>query len=215
VISGSFKGLKFSQRFPTKPMLLGVWEKELSFVWETLEDKRNIIDVGAAEGFYAVGLAKKYPQKKIIAFEMDSNSRRMLKIIANDNSVSNLTIHGKCEFEDLAQLGQKLENSLIIMDCEGYETQLLKMNNSTIFYKSDILVEMHEMYRPGCTQTIKKRFADTHRISEILGQERVINDWPKELNFIRLLFPKKEILHFMDEGRPYPMNWLLMKPKST
>ena len=133
VISGPFKGLKMRQKFPTKPMLLGIWEKELSFVWETLEDKRNIIDVGAAEGFYAVGLAKKYPQKKIIAFEMDSNSRRMLKIIANDNSVSNITIYGKCEYEDLAQLGQKLENSIIIMDCEGYETQLLKMNNSKIF----------------------------------------------------------------------------------
>ena len=70
IISGPFKGLKFSQRFPTKPMLIGVWEKEISFIWDSLQEFKYIIDVGAAEGFYAVGLARKYPDKIIYAFEM-------------------------------------------------------------------------------------------------------------------------------------------------
>ena len=59
VLSGPFKGLKMRQKFPTKPMLLGVWEKELSFIWDSLGNQRFIVDVGAAEGFYAVGLAQK------------------------------------------------------------------------------------------------------------------------------------------------------------
>jgi hypothetical protein len=59
VVSGPFRGLKMKQKSPTKPMLLGVWEKELSFIWDSLDNLRFIVDVGAAEGFYAVGLARK------------------------------------------------------------------------------------------------------------------------------------------------------------
>lgn len=215
VISGPFKGLKMKQKFPTKPMLLGVWEKELSFIWETLNDMRNIIDVGAAEGFYAVGLAKKYPRKNIIAFEMNSKSRKTLEMIAKDNSVSNIKIYGKCEFENLAKLRKKLYGAIIIIDCEGYEIQLLEVKKLSIFEKTHILVEMHEMYQPGCTKILKTRFANTHHISEIKGQHRSICDWPNELKFIRPFFPRNDLLNFMDEGRPYPMNWLFMKPKSS
>ena len=214
VLSGPFKGLKMRQKFPTKPMLLGVWEKELSFIWDSLGNQRFIVDVGAAEGFYAVGLAQKYPEKKIIAFEMNPSSKHLLEMIAEDNAVSNLETHGKCEYEDLAKLGGKLENSIIIMDCEGYEIQLLEVNKSSIFKKTHILVELHEMYEIGCTDILKNRFSDSHQISEIEGQCRSIEDWPNQLNFLRPFFPNKILLHFMDEGRPYPMNWLYMKPKS-
>lgn len=101
------------------------------------------------------------------------------------------------------------------MDCKGYETQLLKMINPTILNKSDILVEMHQMYRPGCTQTLKERFSSTHVIEEIKGHHRSINDWPKKIKLLRYLYPTELLLDFMDEGRPYPMNWFYMKPKTT
>lgn len=195
-------------------MLLGVWEKELSFIWDSLGSQRFIIDVGAAEGFYAVGLAQKYPDKKIIAFEMNPSSKQLLEMIAKDNSVTNLEIHGKCEYEDLAKLGEKLDGSIIIMDCEGYEIHLLEGSKPSIFQKTHILVELHEMYELGCTDILKNRFEETHQISEIEGQYRKIEDWPNELYFLRPFFPNKILLHFMDEGRPYPMNWLYMKPKS-
>ncbi|MDC3282903.1 hypothetical protein OAU80_02395 [Opitutales bacterium] len=203
------------QKFPTKPMLLGVWEKELSFIWDSLENHEFIIDVGAAEGFYAVGLARKYPNKKIIAFEMNPTSKILLEKTIKDNSVKNLEVFGKCEYQDLSKIYNKLRNSFIIMDCEGHELELLKNSEPSIFKKTHILVELHEMYAVGCTNILKRRFADTHQVSEIEGQHRSLSDWPSELSFLRFLFPQKLLLHFMDEGRPHPMNWLYMKPKSS
>ena len=215
VQSGPFEGLIMKQKSPTKPMLLGVWEKELSFIWDSLENLKTIIDVGAAEGFYAVGLAKKYPKKQIIAFEMDPRTKVLLERTATHNSVKNLETHGKCEYENLVKLGDKLQNSFIIMDCEGYEIELLRFSKTSIFQNAHILVELHEMYAAGCTDILKRRFADTHQVSEIKGQERNLSDWPNKLWLLRFLFPRSIILHFMDEGRPYPMNWLYMIPKSS
>jgi hypothetical protein len=214
ILSGPFRGLKMMQTLPTKPMLLGVWEKELSFIWDSLDNLRLIVDVGAAEGFYAVGLARKYPKKKVIAFEMNPSSKNLLEKVAEDNSITNLETHGKCEYEDLVKYGGELEGSIIIMDCEGYEVQLLQVNNPSIFKKTHILVELHEMYEIGCTEILKNRFASSHQISEIKGQSRKLEDWPNQLSLLTLFFPKKTLLHFMDEGRPYPMNWLYMKPNS-
>ena len=215
VLSGPFQGLIMKQKFPTKPMLLGVWEKELSFIWDSLENHEFIIDVGAAEGFYAVGLARKYPNKKIIAFEMNPTSKILLEKTIKNNSVKNLEVFGKCEYQDLSKIHNKLQNSFIVMDCEGHELELLKNSEPSIFKKTHILVELHEMYAVGCTNILKSRFADTHQVSEIEGQHRSLSDWPSELSFLRFLFPQKLLLHFMDEGRPHPMNWLYMKPKSS
>jgi len=213
VISGPFKGLRLPQKSPTKPMLLGVWEKELSFIWDSLQKPIYIIDVGAAEGYYAVGLAKKFPEKKIIAFEMSSQNKILLQNTIRENSVNNVEVYGKCEFSNLNSLGLKLDNSILIMDCEGYEIELLKNFETQIFHKTQILVELHEMYAPGCTLELKKRFKHSHKIKEIKGEHREINDWPSKLNFLRFIFPEKLLLLFMDEGRPYPMNWLYMSPK--
>ena len=69
-----------------------------------------------------------------------------------------------------------------------------------------MVVELHEMYAPGCTYELKERFSSTHIIQEIMGKHRNINDWPKELKFLKYLYPNELLLNFMDEGRPYPMN---------
>ena len=215
VVSGPFRGLKLNQRFPTKPMLLGVWEKEISFIWNSLEDFKCIIDIGAAEGFYAVGIARKYPDKQIYAYEMNPCTKTLLEEVISDNLVKNIAVRGKCEYEDLRNLGVKLDNSLIIMDCEGYELELLNELSPSILKNAHMLVELHEMYAAGCTNILKSRFADTHQVSEIEGQHRSLSDWPNQVKLLRYLFPKELLLDFMDEGRPYPMNWLYMKPMSS
>jgi hypothetical protein len=213
VISGPFKGLKFRQRFPTKPMLLGVWEKEISFIWDSLQDFKYIIDIGAAEGYYAVGLAKRYPDPIVYAFEMKLSTQRLLQKVISDNLIKNIEIRGKCEYKDLLDFGAKLDDSLIVMDCEGYEMELLNDDSTSILNNTTLVVELHEMYAPGCTHELKKRFSSTHYVKEIKGKHRNVNDWPPELKILKYLFPTSLLLHFMDEGRPYPMNWLYMQPR--
>jgi len=49
--------------------LLGTYEKELQDAIRALEKKRfgRIINVGAAEGYYAVGLARNFPNVPVVA----------------------------------------------------------------------------------------------------------------------------------------------------
>jgi predicted O-methyltransferase YrrM len=59
------------------PKLLGVYERELHDVLENLIawGPDLVIDAGAAEGYYAVGLARRLPQSRIMAFEMEEGGR--------------------------------------------------------------------------------------------------------------------------------------------
>ncbi len=55
------------------PYLLGVYESELDDAWQTVfrGSYVQIVDIGSKFGYYAVGLAKKYPDASVIAFDTD------------------------------------------------------------------------------------------------------------------------------------------------
>jgi len=59
------------------PKLVGSYEAELHGVIEELigRDYRTIIDIGSAEGYYVVGLARRCPAARIYAFDMDRLGR--------------------------------------------------------------------------------------------------------------------------------------------
>ena len=77
VLSGPFKGMRYPLRSSGQggllPKLLGTYERELSPAIERLISDRPtlVVNVGAAEGYYAVGLALRAPQAQVIAFEME------------------------------------------------------------------------------------------------------------------------------------------------
>ena len=52
-------------------MLLGTWELELTEIWERIlaNDYSLMVDVGAAEGYYAVGMNLRKPNAEVIAYE--------------------------------------------------------------------------------------------------------------------------------------------------
>src|ERR1700722_2566319 len=73
VRTGPFAGMRYgsvSVGSAYIPKLLGIYERELSSFIEAACLKRPdlIVDVGAAEGYYAVGLAVRNPTAKVIAF---------------------------------------------------------------------------------------------------------------------------------------------------
>src|SRR5262245_40199813 len=81
--SGPFKGMKYGNRSVGSafiPKLIGIYEREL---WDVVEDAcamtpSLVIDIGAAEGYYAVGLAMRLPFTRVIAFEESESGQRAL-----------------------------------------------------------------------------------------------------------------------------------------
>ena len=79
VAGGPFQGLRYireSVGSAWAPKMLGTYEKELWPVVDVLIRRRPrwIVDVGAAEGYYAVGLAMRLGAAQVVAFEADEGS---------------------------------------------------------------------------------------------------------------------------------------------
>src|SRR5438132_1427624 len=72
VIIGPFAGMRILDQNPFLPYLLGTYELELHSVLERLLERNwdRIIDIGAAEGYYAIGLSMRCPDAQCIAFEI-------------------------------------------------------------------------------------------------------------------------------------------------
>ena len=82
VISGIFKGMKYvksSYGSCYMPKILGIYEREISeALINALQNSDLFINVGAAEGYYAVGAGLKFPELKVIAYEEALIARQLL-----------------------------------------------------------------------------------------------------------------------------------------
>src|SRR5437660_11467263 len=80
VRQGPFAGMRYIDRAIGSaylPKLLGTYECELAAIIEEVcaRGPRLIIDLGAAEGYYAVGLALRNPQARVVGFEQLETGR--------------------------------------------------------------------------------------------------------------------------------------------
>lgn len=197
-------------------MLLGTWELELEQqIFKLLANKpKKIFCIGAAEGYYAVGFASKLHASKVYAFEIQQQYRHFLHNLSATNNCTNIEVHGECTPKILQHhLAKDSSSTFIICDIEGGEIELLDLNEVPALKKASILVEIHEMYVTDCEKVLIEQFKNTHSFTVIQGRKRTLQDLPKKLSFLRCISSSTKILSLMDEGRPYPMNWLYLEPK--
>jgi hypothetical protein len=194
--------------------LLGVYERELRPIVEAITalEPARIVDIGAAEGYYAVGLALRNPRTTVIAYEQTAEGRDLLTGMAALNGVTDrLNIYGRCEPEDLrVQLGSP-GRTVVICDVEGYEEKLLNPVSVPELRSSWILVELHEFVVPGITETLRKRFKPTHRITHVWQTGRGREDYPYRSWYTRLL-PRAYATYLVQEFRPERMSWFWLEP---
>jgi hypothetical protein len=103
------------------PFLLGTYEYELHPWWVSLTrgEYAQIVDVGAKFGYYAVGLARYFPETPILAFDTDWWARAACREMATANRASNVHLEKYCSPRWLDQNLQP--RALIVCDCEGFE----------------------------------------------------------------------------------------------
>ncbi len=220
VQSGPFEGLSylnFSTGSKLYPKILGTYEKEThSAIEEIISTSYNtILNVGAAEGYFAVGFAKSMDEVKVIAFELESKGRSNIRSLAEINGVENkIDIHGECTTENMCQhIDGK---TLLFMDVEGAEDFLLDPMKCEKLLSCDIFVEVHEHLVPGLQKSLKQRFANL-KLAEFQSVKRTAEDFESELHLAfdqRLLngilggwLKRKTIRRIVDEYRKKPVKW--------
>jgi hypothetical protein len=169
VLSGPFEGMRYgaviSQCSLHYPKLLGSYESELHPWIQQVRDctYEVVVDVGAAEGYYAVGFGRLMPATKVIAYELDPGAREQLSKLASLNGLSRqIEIREGCHPQELRKVSEK--RGLMIMDCEGYEEVLLSVEVITKLAGWDFLIETHDGYSRGVTQRLIRRFSATHDV---------------------------------------------------
>jgi hypothetical protein len=218
VLSGPFAGMKYLNEIvwgPIEPKWLGTYEQELHPIIDRILQRNysKIIDVGSAEGYYAVGFAAKCPLAQLYSYDVDPWARSQQRRLARLNGVNNLRIGSRCSGKELE--GRVSGRSLVICDVEGYEYDLLDPRRTPALSSCDILVELHEHRTYGFSpqsgsDELARRFSVSHEITNVDVAPRSGLGLAAS---IRMKLTDKELLDCMDEWRSPGQVWLWLEAR--
>lgn len=219
VLHGPFKGMKYpkTQAIGSAlfPKLIGSYESEIHSNIEGLLSNNNyseIIDVGCAEGYYAIGMAMRCPDSKIYAFDTNETARDLCWEMAVLNNVEELVLIKTTLTPELLGTFVFQKRGLIICDCEGYENYLFNDSNLSNLSNCDLIIETHDFKNIEISTYLKQLFSSTHDVQSVYSKD----DIQKALNYN---YPELDTYSFEDkkrifrEWRPAIMEWLICTPK--
>lgn len=219
VLHGPFKGMTYKNDLfccsAIPPKLLGSYEREIHHWIDEMLGKSyvGVVDVGCAEGYYAVGFATRMPNTPIFAYDINEQAREQCRKLAEANDVAHkVHLRSYCDPDELARVvdGRRF---LVIADCEGYEKTLFNSRNRSALASSDILIEIHDFMDITILPQLRELFAETHKIREVES----IDDLRK---LDRYNYPElsgldiKAKYHAIAEWRQRIMIWMYMEPTS-
>ncbi len=191
------------------PKLVGSYERELAPVVGKLmaADFGQVINVGAGEGYYAVGMARGMPRATVVAFERDPGERALCGRLAAANQVGDrVVLEGTCSSERLMEVLH--DRSLVVMDCEGCELDLLCPRRVPRLAQATILAELHPSANPAIPDELEARFRSSHAMTAIKGERREPREFEELLG---VLLPEERDLA-ISEWRSGPAIWALWAP---
>jgi len=194
---GPFRGMQLLKDSVWDPQaiglkLLGLYEYELhSTFFKAIERQpKTIVNVGCAEGYYAIGMALALLNSKVYAVDIDKQSLVLCREAIKLNQVTD-----RVRIPNSEKFIPK-NPSLMIVDCESCEDKLFAVPEK--YTNSDLIIECHELEIPGITLALEARFKDSHDIE-------VINP----LEDFKFTFTINNVELFLQENRWGGIKWLV------
>jgi Methyltransferase domain len=215
VYRGPFEGMFIVRKFSwgdgdTCGKLLGIYENELYPAIGELTKENDfdlVLNIGCAEGYYGLGLARMLPNTLSVLFDINTTAIEISRENAYLNKINNVQFNTDCSVENIRNYLKKYKNPFIIMDIEGHERILLDLELIPELNRSTVIVESHDCNIPGTTDLIVNRFGETHDVCIISQGAKNpyvkiiedLSDWDKML--------------LCCESRPSTMLWVILVPK--
>ena len=193
------------------PKLLGTYESELHrYIEEALAvEPLTVVNVGCAEGYYAVGTALRLSSASVFAFDVDRKALAVCRSAVEANGVERqVFLRERCSHEELQELCARPGGVLLIIDCEGEEVDLLDFELVPDLARCHVLVETHDFVRRGITDILHRRLSCSHVVHRVDqgGRDPHITpatwQWPEYARWL-----------MVDENRPERMSWLVGTPQ--
>jgi hypothetical protein len=223
IISGPFKGVQMLEQSSWDPgarasMLLGLYEREvLEAIAARAAPRRLMIDIGAADGYYAVGVLAAKLFEHVVCYESSEQGRHLIETFARANQVFNrISIHGEATlsfanevFEKAAALEMGL-TALVLMDIEGGEFDLLSEENLNRFARSSLIIELH----PFAVEDGQAKLVSLIATAKNTHHMNLITTGARDLSAFTVLTELSDVDRWLitAEGRPCQMQWLVLDP---
>ena len=167
-------------------MLLGMYEREvLEALCEMSATCHYLIDVGAADGYYAVGGLTSGLFDRVVCFESDKGGQRIIAENAEMNGVRDrLTILGEAKGrfvqEACASAQIELSSTVLLVDIEGGEYDLLSEEVLVNLRQSRLIVELHRVDGVNADSEIalRRRLASNFKVTYVTQGARNPNQFP-------------------------------------
>jgi hypothetical protein len=216
VAAGPFQGMKLADEAPFTPgdtgaKLAGCYEAELHPAFEKLRAAPfgEVINIGAAEGYYAVGLARMFSGATVHAFETSEDLRRLARKNAIINQVhARIQIGGTCDIDALAGLLGESVPRLLVIDVEGYETVLIDPALVPSLTQATLVIECHDFIDRSITPALTERLSGSHAIE-------IVTEGARDPNLVPCLRSLNSFDRWLAlcEYRPETMHWMIATPR--
>ena len=215
VQQGPFKGMvmnedQFWGQGDSSSKILGLYEKEIQDLIVSIQKDKEystFVDIGGADGFFAIGSLVNNLFKKCEVFEISKKGRISIQKNSKQNNVyDSIRIHDKASKASLTKI-DNINNSLILCDIEGGEYELFDEKLIKKIYPSDIIIEIHKN-KENSLVNFEKRFTKIYSITKITQEPRSLKNF-KELENIN----DNNRALITSEGRSYVQEWWHLSPK--
>jgi hypothetical protein len=213
VTNGLFSGMRLLPRAAegcVLPKLFGSYEAALQPHLRAFAEARPevVLNIGCAEGWYAVGMARLLPTAVVHAFDISPAAQVLCAEMAALNGVADrVRIGGAFECSDFAAFAGR--KTLVLCDIEGAEQALLDPAVAPALRGFDLIVETHDGRGP-VSAALAARFAETHHVTVLDGLQHTIDLPPW---FATL--PEIDWLLSAWEMRRSATPWLVMRPRGV
>jgi hypothetical protein len=216
---GPFKGLilvsnlkDLSADYPA--MFFGTYEQEiLESLTEIPRSYSTLINLGAGDGYYAVGVLASGMFAKTIAYEGNEDRRSQITHLAEiNNCKTDIQINAWADKEIFQKFGQDfLSKSVIISDIEGAEFDIFDDSNFELLKRSIIFIEIHDFLVSQGDVKLQEllQIAEKHfQVTRFTTASRNPSLFP-ELKY----YSDQDRWFTVVEGRGQLMTWLKLDPK--
>jgi hypothetical protein len=222
VQEGALKGLKLGPeptwaRADLGPMLLGTYEINVVEQLRRLSKGRStLVDVGAADGYFAVGCVKGRLFERSVCFEADSITREALRETVLRNGVEDrVTIFGTADssfLDKIADADVDPGDAVFLIDIEGGEFALLDDATLRSLANARFVIELHNEMLAG-QDRLPALVASAEKYFDI----SYVENGPRDPNANPLLrgFVENDRWLLCSEGRPaVRQRWMVLEPKA-
>ncbi len=226
VISGHFKGMKLLKKsnwdkkiYEYNPDLsskiAGCYEQEVQdkiVELQKKDKKKCFINLGAGEGYFALGVLNSGLFQHSIAFEISDNSRNIMiensKLNKLDDKLSIKYVANLSFLNDILDSEKKLDDIFILSDIEGAEFEIFNDDNLSKLKNCNLIIEFHRHPVDEKNKKFEEKLNKYFKVSLLSMSNRSFSDIPllKELN-------DDDRWLIASENRPYLMNWFVCTPK--